>query len=85
MPASAGSPTTSSSSRTREATIAFAVPGWCTRTGSPTRRSTEWRGFSDEYGSWKIICILVRSGRSSLSGKVVISVPSKRMRPDVGS
>ena len=27
---------------------------------------TVWRGFSDEYGSWKIICISRRSGTMSL-------------------
>ena len=48
-------------------------------------RPTEWRGFSDAYGSWKIICIRFRSGRSSLSPRCVMSVPSKTIVPPVGS
>ena len=32
--------------------------------GAPTICPTVLRGFSDEYGSWKIICISRRSGRS---------------------
>ena len=43
------------------------------------------RGFSDEYGSWKIICISRRSGLISLRFRSAISRPSKRTEPDVGS
>ena len=43
------------------------------------------RGFSEEYGSWKIICISRRSGLISLGESWEISCPSKRMEPDVGS
>ena len=42
------------------------------------------RGFSDEYGSWKIICISRRSGLISLALRSAISRPSKRTEPDVG-
>ena len=47
------------------------------------------RGLSDENGSWKIICIWRRSGRSSLLGIFATSTwrpPSvrKRMAPAVG-
>ena len=31
--------------------------------GSPMIEPTLLRGFSDPYGSWKIICILLRNGR----------------------
>ena len=55
------------------------------RSGSPTIRPIECRGFSDAYGSWKTICIRLRIGRSSLSFSVVMSIPSNVMRPDVGS
>ena len=34
------------------------------RNGAPTIVPTVCRGFSDEYGSWKIICMSRRSGRS---------------------
>ena len=44
-----------------------------------------WRGFNDEYGSWKIICILVRSGFILLFLYLEISSPSKVIEPDVGS
>ena len=33
------------------------------RNGAPTIVPTVCRGFSDEYGSWKIIWISLRSGR----------------------
>jgi hypothetical protein len=42
------------------------------------------RGFSDEIGSWKIICICGRSLRTSSSSSEVISCPSKMMLPLVG-
>ena len=43
------------------------------------------RGFSDEYGSWKIICISRRSGLTSPALRVAISLPSNVIEPDVGS
>ena len=43
------------------------------------------RGFSDEYGSWKIICISRRSGFMSLTLRFAISRPSNLTEPDVGS
>ena len=43
------------------------------------------RGFSDAYGSWKIICIRLRMRRRSSPLRVVTSVPSKTMRPPVVS
>ena len=48
-------------------------------------RATEWRGFSDAYGSWKIICIRRRSGRICDSPRCVMSVPSNVIFPAVGS
>ena len=48
-------------------------------------RATEWRGFSDAYGSWKIICIRRRSGRICPSLRWVMSVPSNVIVPAVGS
>ena len=48
-------------------------------------RATEWRGFSDAYGSWKIICIRRRSGRICASPRCVMSVPSNVIFPSVGS
>ncbi len=50
--------------------------------GSPTICATLLRGFSDEYGSWKMICICWRSGRSSRCERCVMSWPSKRTVPD---
>ena len=35
------------------------------RNGSPMIEPTVLRGFSDAYGSWKIICISRRRSRSS--------------------
>ena len=52
--------------------------------GSATMSVTRRRGFSDEIGSWKIICTCVRSVRRSLRLSAVSSVSPKRMRPDVG-
>ncbi len=46
---------------------------------------TVCRGFSDEYGSWKIIWISRRSGRIRPCRKWVMSTPSKTMLPPVGS
>ena len=43
------------------------------------------RGFSDEIGSWKIICIRVRAARISFVDIVVSSAPSNVTDPDVGA
>ncbi len=46
---------------------------------------TVWRGLSAPYGSWKTICISRRSGRSSERPRWVMSRPSSRTVPAVGS
>ena len=53
--------------------------------GSEMIEPTVLRGFSDEYGSWKIICISRRSAFSSSPLMCAISLPSKRIDPSVGS
>ena len=45
---------------------------------------TVMRGSSDEYGSWKTICMSCRIFRSSSPLSCVSSLPSKRTEPDVG-
>ncbi len=45
--------------------------------GAPMICPTVCRGFSDEYGSWKTICISRRSGRIWPRFSVVMSRPSK--------
>ena len=52
--------------------------------GSPMIEPTRRRGFSEPYGSWKIICISRRNGRSARRGSRVMSVPSKTTRPRSG-
>ena len=52
--------------------------------GSEMIVPTVRRGFSDEYGSWKIICISRRSGLISFVLSPAISRPSNRTDPDVG-
>ena len=44
-------------------------------------KPTRLRGFSDAYGSWKIICISRRNGRSSFRDSCVMSAPSNIDRP----
>ena len=46
-------------------------------------RATDIRGFSEAYGSWKIICIFGRSGRSAERERPDTSTPSSRIDPDV--
>ena len=46
---------------------------------------TVCRGFSEEYGSWKIICTSRRSGRICSLDRWVMSVPAKVTLPAVGS
>src|SRR5215469_15656565 len=55
------------------------------RIGSDTIVPTRLRGLRDAYGSWKTICISLRSGRSFLVPKCEIDVPWKTMSPSVGS
>ena len=46
---------------------------------------TVFRGLSDAYGSWKIICMSRRSARSSPPFSAVMSWPSNQILPSVGS
>ena len=55
------------------------------RSGSATISRTVIRGFSDAYGSWKTIWRSLRTGRSSRLERFVMSRPSKRILPAVGS
>ncbi len=57
----------------------------CTSSGAPTIAPTVWRGFSDEYGSWKISWISRRYGSMSRRLRCPISWPSNLMLPAVGS
>ena len=56
---------------------------WITN-GSAMIEPTVLRGFSDEYGSWKIICISRRSAFSSSPLMCAISWPSKLIEPARG-
>ena len=82
---SAERPTTSSSSSTRSRISAARSRRRWIWNGSPTICPTRLRGLSDAYGSWKIICISRRNGRSSRRDSDVMSAPSKRIVPLVGS
>ena len=55
------------------------------RSGVPTIEPTVCRGFSEEYGSWKIIWISRRIGIICRRERPEMSVPSKSMAPAVGS
>ena len=46
--------------------------------------ATLMRGFSDEYGSWKIICMRRRKERRRPPLISFSTVPSKVIRPSVG-
>src|SRR6476469_6636641 len=48
-------------------------------------KPTRLRGFSDAYGSWKIIIISRRNGRISARESRVMSWPRKTTEPPVGS
>ena len=48
-------------------------------------KPTRLRGFSDAYGSWKIIIISRRNGRISARDSLVMSWPRNVNRPPVGS
>ncbi len=52
---------------------------------SPMIEPTVILGFSDAYGSWKMICISFRSARSERLSSVVTFFPWKVTSPDVGS
>src|SRR5438445_6248867 len=43
------------------------------------------RGLSDAYGSWKMICISLRSARSERLSSVVTFCAPNQTSPDVGS
>ena len=55
----------------------------CTN-GSLTMSRTVMRGLSDAYGSWKTICISLRTSRISRRFKPVMSRPLKTILPEVG-
>ncbi len=57
----------------------------CTWYGAPMIVPTVCRGFSELYGSWKIICISRRSGTISLRDRLVTSRPLNSIFPPVGS
>src|SRR5262249_17567388 len=57
---------------------------WMT-SASPMIEPTVIRGFSDAYGSWKMICISFRSARSERLSSVVTLRPWKVTSPEVGS
>src|SRR3954464_9785110 len=74
------------------------MSSWTWRLRLPSSRSTSWmmngspmieptvlRGFSDEYGSWKIICMSRRSGLRSLRDMWAMSRPRYVIDPLVGS
>jgi len=45
----------------------------------------DMRGFSEENGSWKMICICRRCGRNAVLPNRVMSSPSSLIVPAVGS
>ena len=47
--------------------------------------ATVIRGSSEPIGSWKMICISLRSAFMRRCGSLVTSRPSNSMRPEVGS
>src|ERR1044072_1188848 len=57
----------------------------CSRKGAPTIAPTGCRGFSEEYGSWKIIWTSRRIGRIEAVPRCVMSLPSNSIFPEVGS
>src|SRR5262245_26474864 len=52
---------------------------------SPMIEPTVIRGFSDAYGSWKMICICLRRARRERLSSVVTFLPSNHTSPEVGS
>ncbi len=57
----------------------------CSLNGALTMVPTVCRGFSEEYGSWKIIWMSRRIGRIAPTPRWVMSVPSNSIFPAVGS
>src|ERR1022692_4717922 len=55
----------------------------CTANGSPMIAPTRRRGFSEPYGSWKIIWISRRNGRMALRDRLVMLRPSNVAVPEV--
>ena len=53
--------------------------------GSSTMSPTRMRGFSDEYGSWKTICMSRRAWRIRSATKRSTFSPLNSTSPDVGS
>src|SRR6266849_5304556 len=83
------SPTSRRSSTTRSSR-SRRVPMPLATSGSATMSSRVRRGFSEEYGSWKIICICRRRGRSSRRPRAATSstwppAARKRICPSVGA
>ena len=58
----------------------FETPPWIAK-GWSTICSTDFRGLSEAYGSWKIICISRRSRAAPRLEMPVMSRPSNRMDP----
>ena len=59
-----------------ERLLFLAVPMPWTLSGSPTMSAADMRGFNDENGSWKIICIWRRSGAVAVLPRRVTSLPA---------
>jgi hypothetical protein len=57
----------------------------CRRSGADTIWRTVLRGFSEANGSWNTICMSRRSGWRDFRFAVVMSWPSKRICPALGS
>ncbi|MCY1364580.1 hypothetical protein D9M69_513900 [compost metagenome] len=55
------------------------------RSGSATMSPAVRRGFSEAYGSWKMICRSRRRWRIAFAGRVSSSSPFSRTEPEVGS
>ena len=68
----------------RAASRSASASHWMRRP-SPMLAPIGIRGSSDAYGSWKMICIRRRIGFSLPLDSAVMSVPSKTIRPAVGS
>ena len=62
------------SSRTLRLAQPFSASAWARRP-SPMMSLTGMRGFSEPYGSWKMICMLRRSLRSSVPLRSMMSSP----------
>src|SRR6266699_3180227 len=78
-------PASSRARMTSSARCSVEEARWCITSGSATVRKTVYRGFSDSYGSWKIICRSRRNRKSSPPERLAMSTPSNWMWPSVGS